>query len=355
MFNPTRLDLARKRSRVSARALADQAGISAVTLSRILNGHQKPDDETVEKLAIALGFDRSFFELPDIDNIDVGAASFRSLTSMTAIERDGALSAGMLAYELIDLAKRSFQLPDPDILDLGNDRGDPENAARMVRKYWSIGERPIGHMIKLLESKGIRVFSLSENTKNVDAFSCWRNDEPYVFLNTFKTPERTRFDAAHELGHLVLHRHGGPEGRQAEYEANRFASAFLMPEADVRSIIPMFTGVGQLIKAKQRWGVSLAALTYRAHKLQLITDWQYRSMTIDCNQKYRTQELNGIEREYSQIWQMLLREMWRDGVTKESIARELRVPLFEIDNLVFGLTPTVAPPNPGSGKLKAVG
>ena len=42
-------------------------------------------------------------------------------------------------------------------------------------------------MIKLLESKGVRVFSLAENTKNVDAFSCWRNGTPYVFLNTFRS------------------------------------------------------------------------------------------------------------------------------------------------------------------------
>jgi hypothetical protein len=45
---------------------------------------------------------------------------------------------------------------------------------------WALGEQPIS-MIKLLESKGVRVFSLAENTKTVDAFSCWRNDVPYVF------------------------------------------------------------------------------------------------------------------------------------------------------------------------------
>src|SRR3546814_6566541 len=53
-----------------------------------------------------------------------------------------------------------------------------------------------------------------EDTKNVDAFSCWRNGQPFVFLNTFKSAERSRFDAAHELAHLVLHRHGGPQGRE---------------------------------------------------------------------------------------------------------------------------------------------
>jgi len=28
-----------------------------------------------------------------------------------------------------------------------------------------------------------------------------------AFLNTYKTSEHSRYDAAHELGHLTLHRH----------------------------------------------------------------------------------------------------------------------------------------------------
>src|SRR5205085_7960830 len=133
-------------------------------------------------------------------------------------------------------------------------------------------ELPISNMIKLLESKGVRVFSLAENTKNVDAFSCWRNDIPYVFLNTFKSAERSRLDAAHELGHLVLHKHGGPrQGRDAEAEANTFASSFLMPKADVRSRIPFVRTLDDIVSAKKRWGVSTGALAYWLYKLGILS------------------------------------------------------------------------------------
>lgn len=116
---------------------------------------------------------------------------------------------------------------EADLLDLSHDN-NPAAAARTIRQYWAIGERPIGNMVKLLETKGVRVFSLAENTRNVDAFSCWRNDEPYIFLNTFKSTERSRFDAAHELGHLVLHKHGGArQGRSAEHEAHLFCGLIL--------------------------------------------------------------------------------------------------------------------------------
>lgn len=139
----------------------------------------------------ALGYPRPFFYEDDADPIEVGAASFRSLTSMSARERDAALAAGSLAYELIDWVAEKFSLPEPDIIDLGQER-DPASAARMLRQYWAIGEKPIGNMIKLLESKGVRVFSLAEDSKNVDAFSCWRDNQPFVFLNTFKSTERKR-------------------------------------------------------------------------------------------------------------------------------------------------------------------
>jgi hypothetical protein len=72
-----------------------------------------------------------------------------------------------------------------------------------------------GEELVLLEARGIRVFSLTEPCFELNAFSHWVAVTPFVFLNTMKTAESSRFDAAHELGHLVLHRHGAPQGRVA--------------------------------------------------------------------------------------------------------------------------------------------
>ena len=216
-------------------------------------GSKDPTTRLIDRLIKVLAFPREFFFGADVDLIDASAASFRSLKAMTARERDAAISAGALAYMLSDWVKLQYDLPKSEILSLGH-VSEPSVAARVLRQRWAIGERPIGNMIKLLELKGIRVFSLAENTKNVDAFSCWRNDEPYVFLNTFKSAERSRFDAAHELGHLVLHRHGGTrQGRNVEVDANAFASAFLMPADDVIATVPYVARLGDVIKAKKRW------------------------------------------------------------------------------------------------------
>jgi Zn-dependent peptidase ImmA (M78 family) len=352
MVNPVRLELARKRRRYTAKILAERAHIAPVTLSRIVNGVQEPDESTASALALALDYPREFFERDDVDEIDVESASFRSMKSMSARERDAALSAGSLAFEVCDWVKSRFNLPEPDILDLGHER-DPMSAARMLRQYWLIGEKPIGHMIKLLETKGVRVFSLSEDTKNVDAFSCWRSGEPYIFLNTFKSAERSRFDAAHELGHLVLHKHGGPrQSRNVEAEANAFASAFLMPHADVVATIPYVSNIDQIVQAKRRWGVAAVALAYRLHKLDRITEWQF----IQISRRYRSSEPDGMAHERSSIWVMVLRELWKDGISRAHIADQLSLPREEIERLLFGLTGEIEPPIRSEGRpaLRAV-
>ena len=343
MFNPVRLELARQRRRYTAKSLCAQANISTVTLSRIVNGKQSPDEKTIQRLSSALDFPKIFFSLGDVDTIDVSSASFRSLAAMTARERDAAVAAGALAYMMNDWVAERFSLPSVDLLDLSYER-DPTLAARLLRQHWSIGERPIGEIIGILETKGVRIYSLAENTKNVDAFSCWRNEEPYVFLNTFKTTERSRFDAVHELGHLVLHRHGGPkQGRQAEVEANAFASSFLMPRADVIATLPFVTNLSQIIDAKKRWGVSALALAVRLHRLAVITDWQYRTFCIQIRQNFGNSEPDGLPPERSKVWQTVLTEMWKEGVSKHHIARQLQLPYAELENLLFGLTGEGAP------------
>ena len=330
---------------MSSKELAQRTGLTAVTITRLEKFRNEPEPETVDALVKALAFPKDFFFGPDIDELNKDAASFRSLTSMTAKEREAALAAGALAFMLSDWVVHRFNLPEANLIDLSQER-DPARAARTVRQHWALGEQPISNMIRLLEKMGVRVFSLAENTRNVDAFSCWRDGVPYVFLNTMKSAEHSRFDAAHELGHLVLHKHGGPQqGRQAEQEANNFASSFLMPQADVSARVPYITSLDQLVLAKRRWGVSVAALAYRLHRLEILSDWQYRMFCIQMNSTgYRTKEPNPLPREESAVWSKVLTQLWSERITKSHVAADLFIPVDEIENLVFGLV--AVPPRP---------
>lgn len=339
MFNAERLVLARKRRGLTGLELSRMSGVSSITISRLENGLHKPDDDSLEKLAGALHYPISFFFKEAPENITQDTASFRSLKKMTAAQRDAALAAGTLGLELYDWLDREFTLPAPDLLDLSRSV-DAETAARMLRQHWRLGDRPISNVLKLVESKGVRTLSLAEATVNVDAFSFWRSEKPYIFLNTFKTAEHSIMDVAHELGHLVLHRHAGPKStKTAEAEATRFAAAFLMPTDDVLASVPKRgISVSLILRAKFRWRVSAMALTVRLHQLGLLTDWQYRSLCIELGRKgYRSAEPSGVERERSTVWQKVLAQLWSERTTKTEIADKLALPQDEIEKLVFGL------------------
>lgn len=354
MFNHRRLMLARKRRKMTARALATAVGVSPITVSRLENGANEPEDTTLQELARVLGYPVEFFSGSDFDELPVEAASFRSLSAMTAKERDAALTAGAIAYLFTDWVSERFNLPSSDVPNLGPD-ATPEAAAQFIRTHWGLGQQPVSHVTKLLEAKGVRVFSLNEDTKNVDAFSCWRDDQPYVFLNTFKSTERSRFDAAHELGHLIMHRHGAPqESRQAEAEADQFASHFLMPHDDVSSRIRYVTSLDDLIHAKKRWGVSVAALTYRLHKMGVLSEWQNRSFNIEMSSRgYRRNEPEGLPPETSAVWPQILSNLWNERLTRDHIAEALNLPAEELSGLLFQSS-LIRPTRTDRGELKLV-
>jgi len=338
MFNPSRLEFARKRRGLTKKSLASKVGLTPRSISMFENNEAPPSDETIQKLSLALTFPRSFFLSADeVDVPQQEAVSFRAMSKMSAAKRDTALMAGGIAFMFNEWIEERFTLPKSDLIEVEKGE-DPEAAAMMLRQHWGVGELPIRNVIHLLEAKGIRVFSLAENAVEVDAYSLWKDNTPFVFLNTLKSAERSKFDAAHELGHLILHKHGAPVGQEAEREADQFASAFLMPRGGVLAVSSHLATLTSLIKLKKKWDVSLAALAYRMHKLGTLTDWHYRTLCIEMSKKgYHKNEPEGVERERSKIWEMVFKALREDGINKEQIARDLDIHSSEIESLVFGL------------------
>jgi Zn-dependent peptidase ImmA (M78 family)/DNA-binding XRE family transcriptional regulator len=329
---PSRFALARTRRGLTKIALARRAGIGTRTLFDTETGLAIPQDETIKAIAEVTRFPEEFFFRPDVVIPTPDSASFRSLRSMTAGQRDSALAAGAIGIEIMEWVDHRFELPKPTIPDLRD--YEPEAAATALRAHWKIGERAVGSMIHLLESVGIRVLSLTED-RRVDAFSLWHAAVPYVFLNTVKTTEHSRMDAAHELGHLVLHRHGGRWGRDVEKDAQAFASAFLMPRASVLAM-PRLTAptLAHLVQMKKRWLVSAAALAHRLHELRLLSDWAYRGLCIQLSKYGRTREPDGIGPETSKVMTTVFGP---SGESKSDVATDLALFQPDVEALVFGL------------------
>jgi len=156
-----------------------------------------------------------------------------------------------------------------------------------------------------------------------------------------KSSEHSRFDAAHELAHLILHRHGEPQGQDAEKEAHEFAAAFLMPRASVLAQTLRFPTVGHLVKLKKYWTVAVAALAYRLRTVGMLSDWHYRTLCIEIAKRgYRSKEPEEAPRESSQILAKVFAALRKEGVGKPQIAEALNVYAEDIDELVFGLALT---------------
>lgn len=337
-FNPAQLTFARTRRGLKKSELALRIGVTPRSITGYESGEFPPETDRLAQIATELRFPADFFyEEESIEIVEPDSVSFRAMTKMGVTLKNVALGAGASALRLNSWIEKQFQLPTPDLPDLGQNI-DPEAAAESLRQYWELGEHPVRNMVHLLEAKGVRVYSLAIEAKEVDAFSMWWNGTPFVFLNTQKSGEHSRFDAAHELGHLVLHRHGQPHGLEAEKEANAFASAFLMPAKSVLATRLQFPTLDSLIMAKKHWAVSVAALNYRLHSLNLTTEWVNRSLCIQISQAgYRTQEPLGITRETSQVLEKVFAALRTEGLGKSDIAKDIRLSTHEIDELTYGL------------------
>src|SRR5579875_668659 len=340
MFAASRMTLARKRRGRSLVDLAREVGVSAQSLWNYENLRQVPSPQVVESLAAALRFPVSFFTASDIDLLSAENVSFRARSKLLARQRDIALSVGRLAVLFHSWISERFRLPAPDLPSLN--KPDPETAAGMVRARWGLGVAPIRNAVHLLEAHGIRVFSIAPEFSEVDAFSFFHEGVPFVFLNTMKTAERGRFDACHELGHLVLHGQGCDLTRSlAEREANDFASAFLMPRESVLAHMPASPFIDQIIYGKKIWNVAALALTYRLHDIGMLSDWHYRTACLELGRRgYRTGEPRGSARETSQLLDKVFRALRSKGVSRTDIASELHLDSNDLNEFVFGLVMT---------------
>jgi Zn-dependent peptidase ImmA (M78 family)/DNA-binding XRE family transcriptional regulator len=346
-FNPSRLTLARKCRGLTKRSLAEQVGISERMLYAHEMGQYVPTHENIAAFSNVLNFPMAFFAGEDLDIIPVEAASFRALSKMTASKRDMSLSDGSIVVGLINTWLEShFNLPDADLPDLTEDGNMlPDTAAERLRLYWGLGSLPIKNILHLVESKGIRVFSLPEAQRDADAFSYWYNNvKPFIFLDHTKTSERCRFDIAHELGHLLLHRRetlnrnqNTQNTRRLEEEAHNFASTFLMPQRALVASAPQNITMQNLVQCKHYWKVSLLALAYRLNKVGIISDWTYRNVCVNASQYGRTHEYQGLPNEQSQIISKVLELLTKENKTMHDISNDTGLYPTQISEYFFNM------------------
>lgn len=305
LFSPARLRQARQLKAITRADLARQTGISAAAVSQYESGATRPKPSTLQELAWVLQVPVLFFTeakneppLPAVDE-----SFFRSLRSTTQRERERATAHAGLIAQLVAEIERHVELPAYEQLpDLALDPNDPaeeaEHAAEVVRDAWNLGAAPIPDVVRQVERHGIVVVRLAFEGARVDAFSWTGGPRPLIILGRDKgVYERSRFDAAHELAHTVLHAADpAPADPLMERQAHRFASAFLVPAEALREEWPQGrVDWARLLQLKERWGMSVAALLYRGKDIGILTPQAHQNAMKYLSRKWGRQREPGPE------------------------------------------------------------
>jgi Zn-dependent peptidase ImmA (M78 family)/DNA-binding XRE family transcriptional regulator len=286
---PSKLRDARKVARLSQGDLGDCIGVSRQAVSAYERGDKSPEPATFQKISEVLRQPVNFFINPDSARFgSAGARFYRKFGPETLRRNEAAAVLGDWFVQTAKYFDGFVNYPTPAL---------PENApknssgrydideineiALNLRKLWGLGPGPISNVLALLESKGIVVCRYEMQGENVEAFSFWNGPRPFVFIASEKEAGvRRRYDLAHELGHLVLHRwveQSDLEDRATlkaiEREADKFAGAFLLPSTSFPNEI-YTTRLDAFVPLKERWKVSIQAMVFRCRDLDLIDDDQ---------------------------------------------------------------------------------
>jgi len=216
---PDRITQARELAGLSKTDLAQRLDVSPAAVAQWESGVKHPTADNVAALARALDVPMPLLMRPRPPQLThKGPVTFRAWSSANTrrANRKAEQVADLVAEIYLWLEERvSFpaaSLPEVD------HQADVEQAAHEARRAWGLGDRPLLKLGELLESKGIVLANASFGDNRFDAFSCITNGRPFVFLGDEKMDRaRSRFDASHELGHLVMHQHlSQPDLRQSD-------------------------------------------------------------------------------------------------------------------------------------------
>ena len=282
-FQTGRLTQALAARQLSQAQLADMVGVSPATITKWKKGIQAPESETLDRLASVLNVTADWFTR---NPVETSSPLFRSNASAHVVAREK-LGARMAWGEeivrhleqFVDLPKlnlptRPFQTAH-EISEL-----ELEAAARECRDLWRLGRVAIQDLALAVESAGVVLFREETGITQIEGLSAWSGDRPLILLSADKANGyRSRFDLAHEIAHLVLHRNikidstDKAQHHLLEKQAHFFAGALLLPAETFAREIRIPPTLDDLLVLKKRWGVSVAAMIMRLEALGIIDEF----------------------------------------------------------------------------------
>lgn len=286
-FNPASLTEAREARGLTKSDLALSLDVSQQMVTKYEKGQSEPSGIVLNSMSKALNLPIAFFfkEFKTNDS----TVFFRSQAA--ARVKSKKIHSNRIKWlqrvheyfeEILDFPAENLPLARFETVFTETSFDEIDQLALALRNHWGLGVEPISNLTLLLEKNGIIISASEFSDLTIDACSTWNeNHRPYVFLSYSKgSAVRSRFDLAHELGHLLLHSrldqsefNKKANYKRIEKEANHFASTFLLPEETFADELKI-NSLSHYILLKERWKASIAAMLYRAEYLGLLSDYQ---------------------------------------------------------------------------------
>lgn len=291
-FQANRLIEARESRGLTQLALAELTTRTSSTISRWENGGQSPEPDALEALANVLNLPISYF-LKSTPKHGSAPIFFRSMASSTQALRRRARARLRWGQDITLILQEWVDLPalDVPVLEVSDHRDirdtDIEKMANECRTRWGLGLGPISDVLLVLENAGICVIKEEVGSAQMDGLSNWSVADGRAYMLIAKDKEtcvRSRMDAAHELGHLVLHRHLKEKNlteigafKEIERQAFAFAGAFLLPSESFSSEV-WSPSLNAFVALKERWRASIGAMIMRCATLYMMDDEYQRRL-----------------------------------------------------------------------------
>ena len=286
-FIPERLTQARESLGLTKAALSQIINVSPATITNWEKGSQLPTEGKLRTLSDKLEFQIHWFQKQAKILEESTPYFYRSLSTATKTSRSVAKIKLNWLNEVTETLEEWLDWPEVNIPSITETRflkitnQEIEEIAAECRETWSLGNGPIDNIAQTIEAAGVILTKVLVGTSKMDGVSKWNEEHkrPYMLIASDKANGiRNRFDMAHELGHLVLHRHVSNENfrkyyKEIERQANYFAGCFLLPAESFSSELP-WPSLESMLAMKKRWKVSVSAMIMRSYQLELIDDDQ---------------------------------------------------------------------------------
>jgi len=296
-FIGANLTSAREARQVTQASLSRMLDVSRAAISDFELGKKTPSPATMQRIQEVLNLPYEYF-LRQPFKPQVGPVFYRSMSAATKTARVAAEARFNWMKFIVQYLKEYMNFPPVKfpVLDVPDniqklDFDYIEELANETRKFWGLGVGSLSNVTWLLENQGAIIGRFPLEAATLDAFSEWspHDDTPYIVLGDDKgIAVRSRFDAAHELGHLILHRgvdrksiSNTTDYKLIERQAHRFAAAFLFPAEAYLSEVFM-PSLELFRNLKVHWKVSIQLQIQRGVDLGIIGEEQALRMWKNC-------------------------------------------------------------------------